>query len=365
LVRRLILTIALVAAGCGAGPQSAQVNELGARVAAGRDTHPTEHIPGPKPPPPVVRSTISSPYAIAAGADGVWFTEYSVAAIGELARDGTVKLVELDRDGFPERLTVARDGALWFTDPRGNRIGRIFSGGQRADYYPLPTPEAGPAGIAAAHDGAIWFTEHAAERIGMFVPPGADRRAPGAHGFKEFVLPNGGGPAGIVAVGDSVWFAENSSNKIGRLTFPADAAKPRIAEFLLPVPDSHPNGVAAAADGSVYFTELAANRIGRVTPQGRIEELVMPVNAPALDIAAGPDGAVWMTVPKAHALCRYRPGAPVRAFFLPQTATPAFITAGADGNLYFTEPSGKIGRFTPAGMLTEIETSGGENASAR
>src|SRR5581483_10283547 len=233
LVRRLILTIALVAAGCGAGPQSAQVNELGARVAAGRDTHPTEHIPGPKPPPPVVRSTISSPYAIAAGADGVWFTEYSVAAIGELARDGTVKLVELDRDGFPERLAAARDGALW-------------------------------------------FTEHAAERIGMFVPPGADRRAPGAHGFKEFVLPNGGGPAGIVAVGDSVWFAENSSNKIGRLTFPADAAKPRIAEFLLPVPDSHPNGVAAAADGSVYFTELAANRIGRVTPQGRIEELVMP-----------------------------------------------------------------------------------------
>jgi virginiamycin B lyase len=358
--------IAPALGGCGAAPQNAQLNQLGARFAAGRDTHPTKRVPPPPPPAaaPLAHATITSPYAIAAGSDGIWFTEYSVAVIGQLAPGGALKLIELDRDGFPERLAVARDGALWFTDPRANRIGRIFPGEQRADYHSVPTPESGPAGITAARDGAIWFSEHAADRIAMFVPPGADRPAPGKHGFAEFALPNGGGPAGIVAVGDSVWFAENSGNRIGRLTLPEGAEKPEIAEYPLPVPYSHPNGVAAGSDGSVYFTELAANRIGRVTPQGRIEEMVMPVNAPALDIAAGPDATIWMTVPKAHALCRFRAGTPITAFFLPEDTVPAFITAGADGNLYFTEPGGKIGRFTPLGMLTEIDVSGQGSAAA-
>ena len=37
------------------------------------------------------------------------------------------------------------------------------------------------------------------------------------------------------------------------------------------------------------------------------------------------------------------------------TAIPAFITSGADGNLYFTEPTGKIARFTPVGVMTEVK----------
>lgn len=342
--------IVLTISGCGTAPPQGAINQLGHRVEAGRDTSTPAFAHSPS-----GRPGIHAPYAIAAGASGIWFTEYSAPMLGLMAPDGAFKQVDLDLEGFPERLSVARDGAVWFTDPQGGRIGRIFPDSHKADYYYVPTPKSGPASIVAARDGSIWFTEHAADQIGMFVPPGADRPPPGNHGFKEFPLPHGGGPAGIVAAADgSLWFAENSGNRIGRLMFGRNTTSAVMTEYTLPVPHSHPNGVAVGGDGDVYFTELAASRIGRITPQGQISEMVLPVSGPALDIVAGGDGSIWMTVPRAHAICHLHPGSSVTAFYLPQTAIPAFIADSADGNLYFTEPTGKIARFTPLGVMTEF-----------
>ena len=90
-------------------------------------------------------------------------------------------------------------------------------------------------------------------------------------------------------------------------------------------------------------------------PQGHWAEIELPVAGPALDIVADGEGTIWITVPRAHAICRLRPGTPITAFNLPATAIPAFIAGGTDGNLYFTEPTGKIARFTPAGVLTEFK----------
>jgi virginiamycin B lyase len=276
--------------------------------------------------------------------------------LGLMNAGGAFRRIDLDLDGFPERLTVARDGAVWFSDPQGGRIGRIFPGSERADYYFVPTPKSGPAGIVATREGSIWFTEHAADQIGILVPPGADRPSPGRHGFKEFPLPLGGGPAGIAAAGDgSLWFAENSGNRIGRITLPLDSDEAAITEYQLPVPHSHPNGVAVGSDGNIYFTELAASRIGMITPAGQISEMPLPVAGPALDIVTGGEGSIWITVPRAHAICRLRPGTSMTTFYLPETAVPAFITRGADSNLYFSEPTGKIARFTQSGVLTEFK----------
>jgi len=342
--------IVLGFSGCGTAPPQRAMNQLGNRIEAGRHTS-TPASAHPRSGP----GGIHAPYAIAAGAADIWFTEYSATMLGRMEPAGAFKQTELDLDGFPERLTVARDGAVWFTDPQGGRLGRIFPDSNKADYYFVPTPKSGPAGIAAARDGSIWFTEHAADQIAILVPAGADRPAPGRHGFKEFALPLGGGPAGIVAAADgSLWFAENSGNRIGRITLAQDAKEAVISEYPLPLPHSHPNSLAVGGDGDVYFTELASNRIGRITPQGQISEIELPVAGPALDIVADGEGTIWITVPRAHAICRLRPGTPITAFNLPKTAIPAFITDGADGNLYFTEPTGKIARFTPAGALTEF-----------
>ena len=352
IARALVFSVfvALAAYGCGAKPPQAAVNQLGNRVEAGRATSTPALAHSPSD-----RAGIHSPYAIAAGTGGIWFTEYSAPMLGLMAPGGEFKQVDLDQGGFPERLTIARDGAVWFTDPQANRIGRILPYNDRVDYYLVPTPKSGPAGIATTRDGLIWFTEHAANQIAIFVPAGGDRSSPGQHGFKEFPLPLGGEPAGIAAAADgSLWFAENSGNRIGRIRLRHNGGGAGISEFPLPVPHSHPNGIAVGGDGDVYFTELAASRIGKVSPQGIISEMVLPVNGPALDIVAAGEGTIWITVPKAHAICRLQPGTPITAFFLPNTAIPAFIAGGSDGNLYFTEPTGKIARFTPFGVMTEF-----------
>jgi virginiamycin B lyase len=95
-------------------------------------------------------------------------------------------------------------------------------------------------------------------------------------------------------------------------------------------------------------------------------EFALPGSGAPLGITAGMDGFVWVTVPVAHAICRLGPDGRVVAFFLPETMTPAFITSGADGNLWFSEPSGRIGRFTPAGNVTEFAAApaAGETAKA-
>ena len=59
-------------------------------------------------------------------------------------------------------------------------------------------------------------------------------------------------------------------------------------------------------------------------------------------------------MPKAHAVCKVRPDGHSETYYLPETVIPSFIVAGADGNLWFTEPTGKIGRLTPSGALTEF-----------
>jgi virginiamycin B lyase len=351
----VVMSLALAAAGCGSAPRQSAVNKLGNRVEAGRDTSSPAFAHAPK-----NDGGIHAPYAIATSPVGVWFTEYSAPMLGLMQPDGAFKHLELDLEGFPERLAVSRDGSVWFTDPQANRIGRVFAGADKADFYSVPTPKSGPAGINASADGAVWFTEHAANRIAMFVLPGKGRPSVGHHGFKEFPLVTGSGPAGILVARDgSVWFTEDSGNRIGRLVVPKAGSKsvPVVDEYPLPVPYSRPNAIAQGADGNMYFTELAASRIGMISPQGFISELVMPVKGPALDIAADTEGNLWMTVPRAHAICRIHPGTPITAFYLPQSSVPAFIASGFDGNLYFSEPTGKIARMTQIGVLSEIRLS--------
>src|SRR5438034_561946 len=56
-------------------------------------------------------------------------------------------------------IAAGRDGALWFGEAAGNKIGRIATSGAITE-FPLPatTPGDGPVGIAAGPDGALWFT---------------------------------------------------------------------------------------------------------------------------------------------------------------------------------------------------------------
>ena len=105
--------------------------------------------------------------------------------------------------------------------------------------YPLPNPGSGPTTIALAQDGALWFTESAGNRIGRINPDGT--------GLREFALPNPNSAPRIIALGSdgNMWFSEHTGNRMGRIT--PDGT---IAEFPIPTPNSMPRAIALGADGN-------------------------------------------------------------------------------------------------------------------
>ncbi len=74
-------------------------------------------------------------------------------------------------NGHPEMIVRGPDGALWFTEYDGNKIGRISSGGTFTE-YPVPTPASGPFGLVVGPDGALWFGEFNAGKIGRITTSG-------------------------------------------------------------------------------------------------------------------------------------------------------------------------------------------------
>jgi streptogramin lyase len=51
-------------------------------------------------------------------------------------------------------IVAGADGALWFTEAGGNKIGRITADGKSIMEFPVPKDSASPMGIAAGPDGA-------------------------------------------------------------------------------------------------------------------------------------------------------------------------------------------------------------------
>src|SRR6185437_9834390 len=88
------------------------------------------------------------PVGIAAGADGaLWFTQKSVNRIGRITTSGAITEFHVPSpDGqiteFGDGISwgarplslVVRDGALWFSEAGGNRVGRIAMDGTVTEF---------------------------------------------------------------------------------------------------------------------------------------------------------------------------------------------------------------------------------------
>jgi virginiamycin B lyase len=125
----------------------------------------------------------SGPEGITAGPDSaLWFTESLSGKIGRITTDGKIAEFALpDPDAQPLGITTGPDGALWFTEAScvrksgsrcviGNKIGRITTSGQVSEFA-IPSDGSGPHSITAGPDGALWFTEYYGSRIGRLVLP--------------------------------------------------------------------------------------------------------------------------------------------------------------------------------------------------
>jgi streptogramin lyase len=244
-------------------------------------------------------------------------------------------------------IVSAPDGALWFT-LKDAQIGRMTTAGELAT-FDAGVPLTG--GIAATSSSSIWFTT-VGNQIGRFVL---------GSGVRMFDTPDGSGsssPWRLAAGPDgNVWFTENSSSKIGRVTDNGN-----VTEFALPTANAGPLIITDGPDGNLWFTESLANQIGRITPAGKITEFAIPPpggpgsmgSAAPTGISTGPDGNIWFTE-QSRGIGRITPAGQITEFKVPTTnVQPYAIAAGPDGNIWFTEFTGnRVGRITPAGLVTE------------
>ncbi|HEY7062701.1 MAG TPA: Virginiamycin B lyase [Chloroflexota bacterium] len=236
------------------GPDGAMWFTEPGRNAIGRITPDgiCSHIP--------LSSPASALFGIAAGHDGaIWFAENNTNRIMRTTVSGRVEQVaQLTTSGGPWHIAPGLNGIMWFT--AGSDAARLHSirPDGHVDFYELPRNGTVVGDIAVAPDGAVWFTEPRDDQIGRMI---ADVS------IVEMVVPTPDArPIGITYGPDgAIWFTESGAGKIGRITTDG-----QITEFELPGPDNDPSDIVAGRDGALWFNYHTAPRVGRITLDGSI-----------------------------------------------------------------------------------------------
>ena len=285
-----------------------------------------------------------SPLSITAGSDGaLWFTEYFGNKIGRITTDGAITEYPIPMVGNEvaqlNTITAGPDGALWFTEGYARKIGRITTSGIITEYS---LPGSWPGGITAGPDGALWFTGTPSGGIGRITTNGA---------VIEYPLPAGRVPTDITVGPDgALWFTELAANQIGRM----NTAGVLTAEYpLTPISCSCvvPAGIAPGPDGALWFAK-DIDKIGRISISGVVTVYPAPHYWPG-NFTAGPDGALWFTEYESQSnafrgyISRITTSGTISEYVIPTSYPyPGDLTLGPDGALWFTEQlSGKIGQL--------------------
>lgn len=253
--------------------------------------------------------------------------------------------------GGPVAATVLADEVVTVTIPM-RRVGEGTRTAVGLDFQPnegavttfdLPAPARVPADITAGPDGNMWYVAFSAAnslvgRVGL-----------NGH-IVEFPTPTRASqPAEIAAGPDgNMWFVEFTASKIGRIT-----TQGIITEFTLPGTNRQPTALTAGPDGKIWFTMFGVpSRIGTITTQGAIAELPLPAGTPndlgLFAITVGSDGAMWATAQSGARLVRYTVAGAYSEAALPPGTVPSQLTTGGDTNLWVADDLGnRILRVNP------------------
>lgn len=230
------------------------------------------------------------PYGLVADEKGrIWFTQNGNGKIGRLDPK-TGRFREYYAPSARDLHTPVFDqqGFLWITAQRSNKIVRLNPRNYNVGEFRVPTRNARPTDIAVTPGRIIWFCELEGNKLG--------RLDPAAGEITEFTIPTPDSGPRRLAVDDTfVWFTEYRAGKLGRYNYHTGDWK----EWNSPSgPESHPFGIAMAADGSVWYNEAGANRMVRFDPATEtFTTYPMPSpNSIVPQIARGPNGALWLAV---------------------------------------------------------------------
>jgi len=279
------------------------------------------------------------PYGITAGPDGaIWFTDPGNDVIGRITTDGDYTLQQSAGVEISTGITVGPDNNLWFTVEQSDAmIGRITPTGT-VTLFKDPGGEY-PQGITTGPDGALWFGESNGT-VGRMTTKGKIKHFTLGGVYTEY--------AGIVTGPDKyLWVTEfvNGSHASARVIRLSAGGKSKAFHV-----GFAPNQICVGPDGALWFAE--GSSIGRLTTVGKYTEF--PINVKYADaggIATGPDGALWFTDFGEHfGIGRMTTKGKMQFFKPPASELGEFaeITAGPDGAMWFTSALGPeaVGRIS-------------------
>ena len=153
---------------------------------------------------------LGSTYGNVVGKNGEqWFTSFRDDGPIARIKDGVMSKFYPPTKGKPQRLEIDDDGIVWFTERRGNRIGRFDPKTETFKEFPLPGPEASPYAIGIDRDRMIWYSSHEQDTLGRLDPKtGEVIEYPYPHSeisMREFFVDSKG----------RMWYASSVNNKIG------------------------------------------------------------------------------------------------------------------------------------------------------
>ena len=275
-------------------------------------------------------------------------------------------------------ITVGPDGALWFTEENGDKIGRITTAGDITE-YPIPTVPAAPSEITTGPDGALWFTESGANRDRPYhdrrrllhrVSPSRRARPRRDHGrarrgalvhrerrqqdrpdhgrrrhHRPYDLHRGRKPGDITTGPDgALWFTESEAQHDGRdhATGPQHHASSSSRR-------DRALGIVTPADGALWFTEAAGTRSDGSPTAGAADRRVRARPASSRrDHRGARRGALVHRDRRAQDRPHHDERGDHRVPDSHPVRPAGLDRRGPDGALWFTEFFGnKIGRIEP------------------
>jgi virginiamycin B lyase len=172
----------------------------------------------------------------------VWFTEASAYSVTRL-KDGKLDRHTVDAlRGGPYGVALAPNGDIWATLQSGNQLMRV-SGAGAIDLFDIPSRGSSPTDIAVGGDGAVWFLQFRGNKLGRFL----------GGKFDEFDVPLAApGLSGITIAPDgSVWFGLLRHHRLARWR----AGKVEL--FELPRDQARPFSLAADAAGNIWYADIS------------------------------------------------------------------------------------------------------------
>jgi virginiamycin B lyase len=173
-------------------------------------------------------------------------------------------------------------------------IGRLDIETGRIAEYGVPTQDAHPYGIVSAGDGALWFCELSGRKLGRVDPrSGAiSEYAPAESGVE---------PRRLVAVSGAIYFTDSGGGRLGRITL----ADKKFKMWDSPSGNhSEPYGIGADSTGKIWYEESGkdANKLVRFDPAVEVfRTYPMPApNSSVRNMARDAKGRLWLPLSLAN-----------------------------------------------------------------